>query len=363
MSISGICVGILSIEDSKFLNKSSVGISFPEDRRCLNESNMGISLPKENMSLNGNILGKSISSNIPPALVAMYYIKLFLFMAGSLGNLLSLCVWMTKDFRAMPRSIICFTLAVANTIYLTLMFTNATMQHFFKEYLLSSSDITCRMKTTILGLTQHTDSWNIVFLSVERLAAIFIPLHMKIIFDRRKAVMYVALTTVIFLAFNIYVDMNDVSVLTLPNGNTRCKTMISVRFHIKRFLIDLIPLLIIIPCNIVIVVKVISQYRKMKHCIALTQQQITKKKSIKVSILTLSITLSFIILFVPNIVFFLCCRNLHTEPLTRSVFALLPMINASCNCYMYALASKDYRLRAKTVSKSMCPQNTVHTIQ
>ena len=354
---------IYHTEQSKFLNESSEEISFQTDRMSMNDSNMGISFPGDSMSQNITRMGKSIPNNLSSALIAMYYIKLFLFTAGCLGNLLSLCVWMTKDFRAMPRSVICSTLAVANTIYLTLMFTNATMQHFFKEYLLSSSDITCRIKTTVLGLMQHTDSWNIVFLSVERLAAIFIPLHMKIIFDRRKALMYVALTTVIFLAFNIYVDMNDVSVLSLPNGNTRCKTIITVRFHIKRFLIDLIPLLIIIPCNIVIVVKVISQYRKMKHCIALTQQQITKKKSIKVSILTLSITLSFIILFVPNIVFFLCCRNLHTEPLTRSVFALLPMINASCNCYMYALASKDYRLRAKTVSKSMCPQNTVYTIQ
>ncbi len=115
----------------------------------------------------------------------------------------------------------------------------------------------------------------------------------------------------------------------------------------RQFLIDVIPLHIIIPCNVVIVIKVISGYMDIRHSIQLTQQQVAKKKFIKANILTLSITLSFIVLIVPNNIYVLCCRN-PNDPRTIFVLSLLPMLNASINGYMFALASKEFRKRVKS---------------
>ncbi len=151
------------------------------------------------------------------------------------------------------------------------------------------------------------------------------------------------------------------------NGRSGCLRPYedSTRLQIIQHLAGVIPLCIIIPCNIIITVKVILQIRSMRGVVAPNQQQQLKKKSIKVTILTLSITLSFTILIIPNNVFLLCCdMGSHFELV--SVLTLLPFINASINCYMNALASKDFRRKLKSVFvwiwtclTSCCTQNVV----
>ena len=327
-------------------------------------------MPLNEGSAGQTFLDPEMSSVI---LEAVYYAKLFLFIAGSIGNLFSICIWTSKEFRQTSRSVICSTMAVANTVYITLNFVNSTTWHFSRENILSSSDFSCRMKTIMFALVQHLDSWCIVYLSVERFTAVISQSLMKIVFDRMKALIYVALITATFLAFDVYVAMYDISSWKLPNGYIRCKIMLTLRLQMRQFLIDLIPLLIIIPCNIVIVIKVISQYRKIRHSIAVTQQQTESKKFIKVSILILSITLSFIVLFVPTSVLVLCC-SIHTSSQTIFILTLLPMVNASADCYIFVLASKDFRVCAKsalvkiitcvlTVFTSLCAQNAVGPMQ
>ena len=277
----------------------------------------------------------------------VYYIKLFLFIAGSCGNLFTIGIWKTKVFRARPRSIICSILAVANTLFLLLTFTQSTRWHFSYTPILSSSNFSCQLKSVLYGLTQHVDSWLISFLSVERFFAVFNPNLAKKMFNRTKAAICVAFITVIFSIFNVGVALSSVSVSNIYQSYNKCNIERTLGFKIRQFLIDVIPLLIITPCNVVIVIKVISGYWDIRHSIQLTQQQLAKKKFIKASILTLSITLSFIVLIVPNNVYLLCCRN-PNDPRTIFVLSLLPMVNASINGYMFALASKQFRKKVKS---------------
>ena len=278
----------------------------------------------------------------------VYYIKLLLFTAGTVGNILSICIWLTEYFRKMSRSPASITLAVEDTLFLILTFVDSTMWHFSKKDISISNDLSCKIKIAALGLLQHLGSWIIVFFSVERFLAVSSPFRVKWIMSRLKTLIYVTMAILIFLAFNVYIAVYDVSLWRLANGSTQCKIVQSIGFKIRQHLIGLIPLLIIIPCNIMIVIRVISQYRKMKYCTALTQQHMAKNKSLRVSIMTLSITLSFIILIVPINVYLQCCRT-HDYPRTLFVLTLLPMTNASINCYMYALSSHDFRTRLKNL--------------
>ncbi len=141
----------------------------------------------------------------------------------------------------------------------------------------------------------------------------------------------------------------NVTHATAPNGTQYCKfNTDNLLFKIRQFLIGLIPLCAIIPCNILIIIKVILQIRSMQGVIEPTQQQILKKKSIKVTILTLSINLNFIILIIPHNVYVLCCDVL---PRTQVYFVLmlLPFLNASTDCIMYALSSREFRRKLKSV--------------
>ncbi len=325
-SLSGTNVGTLFPEYS--LGDSSVETSFPRHSLDnLNGNSVGTSFPGHSMN---NLTGTSFPGHrMDNELMRLeyeapiYYAKLFLFTTGTLRNVLTICIWLTDYFLKMPRSPVSITLAVVDTLYLILAFWGSTMWHFSQEKLLASSDLSCKIIFTAMGAMQHLDSWMIVFLSVERFLAVTSPFLVKSIMSKLKALIYVTLATLIFLAFNVYISVHDVSLWRLANGNTQCKIVPSTAIIIRQFLIGLIPLVIIIPCNLVIVIKVISQYRKMRHSIPLTQHQMAKKKSIRVSIMTLSITISFIILIVPQTVLRLWCRNHHNpycDPLRLRIY-------------------------------------------
>ncbi len=301
----------------------------------------------------------------------VYYAKLLVFLGGCLGNVLSVIIWGKSEFRKMPRCVVCISLAVVNTLYLILTFSHSTMVYFHDEYFLGESDISCKIKSTLLGFVQHMDSFLIVFLSVERSLSVFKPHLVKIIFDHTVAAVYALIITFLFLIFNGCVAVYDASTMQLPNGTPRCTIDQTPRIFIRQLLIGIIPLVIIIPCNLVTVVKVIAQYIAMRNVVVITQQHVQKKKAIKVTVMTLSITLTYIALILPSNVYFLCCR--YYSPAVLFGLTLLPMVNSGVNCYMYTLVSKDYRqkvivlfIKAYTYSRnallSLC-QNSVQPIQ
>ncbi len=161
------------------------------------------------------------------------------------------------------------------------------------------------------------------------------------------------LITIIVLTFNVYFATHLVSFMERHGGSRSCKIddFHSIQSKITEYSLmnSLIPLSVIIPCNILITIKVIFQIRSMRGVIAVTEQQELKKKSIKVTILTLSITLNFIILTLPMNVMALCCINAHDNVNFAIFVTLLPLINSSIDCYMYALSSREFRRKVKSI--------------
>ena len=228
----------------------------------------------------------------PSATHLVYYAALLICIAGCTGNLLGIIVWLNKEFRKMSRFVICITLAVANTV--SLAFGEITTSYFQVGEFLSQSDIICQTKIVLVGISLHLDSWLIVYLSIERFLALFRPHLSKIIFGQVKTVLYVLTVTLLSTAFNFVFAISHVSVVKFKDGTGMCNFDPSILNQIRYLLRGQIPLLLIIPCNIVIIGKVMAQYKKMRNAVAVTQQQIQKNKSIKASVLTLSITLSYI---------------------------------------------------------------------
>ena len=302
----------------------------------------------------------------------IYYAKLFFIVIGLFGNFLSCYVWTTKYFRRVPHSVVCFTLAVTNTMYLTINFQLSTVDYVFQGDIKIASHLSCQVLACLHGFSQHVDSWLIVLLSLERSIGVFSHHFAKIAFNRLKALIYVVLIIIILLAFNIFFATQQITFEQRLDGSKSCKVedILSIEFKIREYMNCLIPLSVIIPCNILIVVKVIFQIRSMRGVIAVTQQQALKKKSIKVTVLTLSITLSFLILTLPMNVIAFCCTQTHSGIYFAVFVTLLPHINASIDCYMYALSSREFRRKVKSVLvtvitlilsslTSLCAQNSV----
>ncbi len=272
----------------------------------------------------------------------------------------------------MSRCVICITLALANTVTLLVGFGEITTSYFQVGEFLSQSDIICQTKIVLVGISLHLDSWLIVYLSIERFLALFRPHGSKIIFGRVKTVLYVLTVTLISTALNSFFAINHVSVVKLKDSRGMCNFDPGILNQIRYLLRGQIPLLLVIPCNIVIIGKVMAQYKKMRNAVAVTRQQIQKNKSIKASVLTLSITLSYIAFLLPVNVFSICCIEKRSDlPFWIKIF---PMINSSVNFYMYTLTSGEYRKRVKLMLRNaityvnsffryVCPKNSIEPIE
>ncbi len=315
-------------------------------------------LPRENNQIKGSVLD------------IVYFVKLFVIVFGSIGNCLNVAIWLSMEYRKMSRSVVYVTLSVVNTTFLVLQLGQSTTVHFNGGHFLAHSDISCQIKSILLLTSDHLDSYLILFLCFERFVAVFRPLAVKMIFDRTKIAIYVLTIVLASLVVHAIIAIYDVSSSKLPNGKSVCKVDETPRVLIREIILGYLHFAVMIPCNIVIIVTVIRQYRIMKHCIVDTQHQVQKTKSIRVSIFTLSITLSYIALMLPNKVYFICCRQTYMSSKLFIVMVLLPMMNAAINFYMFMMSSKEYREKVKFIlckiathasscMTSLCPKNSV----
>ena len=292
-------------------------------------------------TMNGTLAIEIIKENHMSdlALGAVYYLKLFISLLGLFGNLCSIAIWLTKQFRKTARSTIVIVLALANTVFLGLVMEQAIDLRFDGFAFLATSDISCRIKGALFGISRQMDSWLILLLTTERLFAVMTPYVVKIIFDRSKTAIYVLVITLAIIVFNVVVITHDLSLVKFNADTMACQY--APALVLKQLIMAQTPLLFIIPLNIIIVVKVIAQYWRMRHTIAVTQQEIQKKKTLKITAATLSITLSHIALILPLTVIIVCCAEKYSKYL--DAMTVMPMANAAINFYAYTISSREYR--------------------
>ena len=272
-------------------------------------------------------------------LEVVYYLKVLILIVGVFGNSCSVAIWLSKEFRKSARSTICVVLAFANTAFLLLVVGQATGLQFDGFEFFSGSDVSCRVKSVLLGISRQMDSWLILLLTGERFFAVITPYALTSIFDRSKTALYVLIITLAILLFNVAIITHDVSLVNFSIETLTCEYARAL--ILKQLIMAQTPLLFIIPLNTVIVIKVIAQYRRMRHTIAVTQQDIQKRKSLRITASTLSITLSHVILVLPITVVLISCGKKCSKYV--DAMAVMPMANAAINFYCYTISSREYR--------------------
>ena len=105
----------------------------------------------------------------------VFYIKIVLLVIGIPGNIMCIYIMRQKTFKEMARSYICITLAIADSGFLILDGIRGIFFYItqWEADYLTTSIITCKLNNPFIIYVVHLDAWMIVFLSVERLIAIF----------------------------------------------------------------------------------------------------------------------------------------------------------------------------------------------
>ncbi len=166
--------------------------------------------------------------------------------------------------------------------------------------------------------------------------------------------LWVFLVILIFLAYNCWVSITDLRIVFYKFAKDKpyCQYKDNLKTKFVMLLQGQIPLLILIPSNIAIVTTVIIQTRKAKDL--QPDQQKEMNKSIGITIMILSITVSFIILQLPFSIFLTCCDKGPNVRIIRNVMSIFPVINSSINFYLYFLSSNTFRNQVKIEMSRIC---------
>ncbi len=285
----------------------------------------------------------------------IFYIKISIIAIGLFGNVLCLLIWIEKSFIKMSRSSTCIALAVVNFCYLLINFTSEIYWYVNGKTLNERSEFLCKSRYILNGTFGDLDAWLIVTLTLERLCAVCVPYKAKLYITRRRMTIFISLLTLVSLLFNGYLGLFERNFFTVK-GKTVCRNDQNVITTIKHLLRGMVPLTIVIISNIIIIVKILQQKRKLKVAKAHNENEV--KKSLRLTYMVLSITISFFILMMPPSIYWFCCKNIANYRDINRVIKIFPEINASINFFLYSLSSRDVqRAVARQLAKfcKFCP--------
>ncbi len=140
-----------------------------------------------------------------------------------------------------------------------------------------------------------------------------------------------------------HLSVEIVKYVTFPSGRQICMNEKSWAQRVKVILIGQLPLLLIIPANVIIVGKVFYQRKKLMTVNAKAKGD--DKRAYNVTKMILSVTLTYIAFTLPFSIYALCCNPDGRGQLSGNlaIMATFPTINASINFYMYFLSAKIFR--------------------
>ncbi len=165
-----------------------------------------------------------------------------------------------------------------------------------------------------------------------------VPHLLKTFITQQRITICVSFFIVTFFVLNCYISLVDVKYVVYPTGTKACKYPTNFLTTLRQLLFGQIPLLILIPSNALIVFKVIKQRESLK------QNQKGLKRSVRLTIMILSISLSYTIFALPFSIFLLCCNGeSENQRKIRDILSVFQMVNSSINFYLYFFSSKLFR--------------------
>ena len=137
----------------------------------------------------------------------------------------------------------------------------------------------------------------------------------------------------------------------LPSNAFIKGKLLEIKSTISFLLMAVIPLCVVIPTNITIILKVVLQ-RKQRLQLGAGS---SRDETTKVTLMTLSVTISYIILLLPMSIYIFISNADQSNYHIIIALANLPYLNMSINFYLYFLSGKRFREETiKLLRKIFC---------
>ncbi|XP_069119812.1 probable G-protein coupled receptor 139 [Argopecten irradians] len=206
----------------------------------------------------------------------------------------------------------------------------------------------------------HYSNWILVAMTIERFLAIWFPLKVSELCTRSRAAMVMGIIAVPLLALNLHFFWSTLEVWD-DYYSWDCQFQSDFEFFMTKlwYWIDgaaysLIPFIILVIFNILIIVGIKRGHRGVVSKIDKTRMTEKMKQQQQITIMLVTVSLVFVILTMPNCVFFIFqnywnyTETLHEYAryfLFYQLVFVLSDFNHAINFYLYFLSGKKFRAK------------------
>ena len=219
----------------------------------------------------------------------------------------------------------------------------------------------CKLLTFFTSQMTQMSSWIITAMTLERTFSVFFPLKVKSICKPRNGYIVIAIMFVFFLALNSHVlygfqsaTVNNFTICAYVDNSY--EEFVLYYNWLNWFVIFLIPVVVIIVANSTTVMKVMT----MDNLVTATVQDNRRKRNKNLLVITILVSITYIILVTPWSVYYSLRPYLYeevnpyffsndTDELLGTIVYLLALVNFGVNFYLYVLSGQRFRQDLRAV--------------
>ena len=273
-------------------------------------------------------------------------------------------------FRKMPRHLTCIALATAD--FLLLLFTLCTdlLEIITGINPVLNNMILCKLYIPVLLYLAQMDSWFITFLTFDRLLAVTVPFRVNQIVTTFRTKTLLIFVIILFFIYDVELIVRFTYFEHgIPGSNLTepvCQLVYYQDLPPQIFKIKdtfgvltaaFIPILLIVPANIFIIIRVYRQKRRRSAMTsAMTQNYDETSKSLW---MVIAASLAFALTVMPLFMYGLIWTLTKTKQVpTNASFLFLEMLNRlnpALNAYIYFICGGLFKDEVKNWLASLCP--------
>ena len=293
------------------------------------------------------------------------YVTPFIIFGGTVGNILTIIVVLSRHFRYSPSSVLLLALAVVDigVLYFNLLdiWLSALLGGNSLQFTRDQGDVGCKISTFMTYFLTHSSSWILVLINIDRVISVYQPLKARTWCTKKRLgiallIMFVLLALISLHVFWSLTFMDELE-------NYKCQFDVSVFgehgepawLFVDAAIFTFVPFIIILSCNVAIILALLRAARRRN---AEMNVRNSASNDSTTSITTMLITISIVFLLTTSPLT-ICYQfygpivekyaddpvgyALYFELLVNTVLVLLCYNNNAVNFLLYCISGSKFR--------------------
>jgi hypothetical protein len=279
---------------------------------------------------------------------------LVVFVLGWITNLLAIPVLQDRVYRGTSTGFLMTALALADIGVVSTSAAHIWIIGVLHYDIRICSVWICKCHTFMTYLTVHISAWTLALVAVERAVCVCMPFRYKIVFSFRRAVIVWGITTALLAGINSHILWIVSIVDDEISGERRCGSIEKFKLYgngldiLDLLLASIIPFMVILPCNIIIMIKILER-RLLKKSRGVEVSRDSRPVSSTTVMLVVN-CVAFLLLTAPIAILSaspgvstILRENTETVNFFLWLFHLLFNTNSCVNFFLYCVSSSKFR--------------------